>query len=89
MIRIMSSREFQKLNFYSGVNVITIPKRLIADGDLLIVERKSFEKIARENAELRAAMKAVLIGEQELYQKKTRSMKDFLQSKFPEYAKNY
>jgi len=67
---------------------ITIPKKLIKD-DLLIIDRKSFEKISKENTELRSAIKAIMEGELALRKGKTRSFKDFLKSEFPEYAKNY
>lgn len=67
---------------------ITIPKNLIKD-DLLIIDRKSFERITKESAELRLVIKAILEGERALLLGKTRSFKDFLKVKFPKYAKNY
>ena len=70
------------------MTTITIPKKLIKD-DLLIIDRKSFEKISKENVELRSAIKAIIEGELALRKGKTRSFKDFLKSEFPEYAKNY
>ncbi len=66
---------------------ITIPKNLIRD-DLIIIGRKSFEKISKENAELRLAIKAIVSGELALRKGKTRAFKDFLKSKFPQYAKS-
>ncbi|MBU4481061.1 hypothetical protein KKH59_01970 [Patescibacteria group bacterium] len=70
------------------MTTITIPKKLIKD-DLLIIDRKSFEKISKENTELRLAIKAIVEGELALRKGRTRSFKDFLKSKFPRYAKNY
>jgi len=64
------------------MTTITIPKKLIND-DLLIIDRKSFEKISKENAELRLAIKAIVDGEVALRKGRTRSFKDFLKFKFP------
>jgi len=64
---------------------ITIPKKLIKYGDLMVIDRKSFEKISKENTELRLALKAIVEGELALRQGRTRSFKDFLKSR---YAKN-
>lgn len=69
------------------MTTITIPKKLIKD-DLMIIDRKSFEKVSKENAELRSAIKAIVGGELALRKGKTRSFKDFLKSRFPRYAKN-
>ncbi len=68
---------------------ITIPKKLIKHDDLIVIDRKSFERMSKENMELRSAIKAIVEGELALRQGKTRSFKDFLKSKFPRYAKNY
>lgn len=68
---------------------ITIPKKLMKYDDLIVIDRKSFEKMSKENVELRLAIKAIIEGELALRQGKTRSFKDFLKSKFPRYAKNY
>jgi len=62
------------------MTTITIPKKLIKD-DLLIIDRRSFEKISKENVELRLAIKAILEGELALRKGITRSFKDFLESK--------
>lgn len=70
-------------------NVITIPKKMVGGDDLVIVQKKAINEITQENIELKAAFKAVFLGEQALRQGKTRSFNDFLKSKFPEYAKNY
>ena len=70
------------------MTTITIPRKLIKD-DLLIIDKKSFEKISKENVELRSAIKAIIEGELALRKGKTRSFKDFLKSEFPEYAQNY
>lgn len=68
---------------------ITIPKKLMKYGNLMVIDRKSFEKMSKENVELRLAIKAIMEGELALRQGKTRSFKVFLKSKFPRYAKNY
>lgn len=49
---------------------------------------KDFEKIYKENLELRAALKAVMAGEMALRQKRTRSMKKFLSALSLADAKN-
>jgi hypothetical protein len=67
---------------------ITIPKKLIADDDLVVVGRRQFEQLTRTNRELATALKAVLEGERVLREGKTRSLRDFLQAEFPEYAEN-
>ncbi|MDP1994769.1 MAG: hypothetical protein Q8K40_05940 [Ignavibacteria bacterium] len=71
------------------MTTITIPKKLTKGGDLMVVEKENFEKLVKENAELKLAMRAILEGELALRQGKTRSFGDFLKSKFPRYAKNY
>ncbi|HDH31239.1 MAG TPA: hypothetical protein ENH26_00500 [Candidatus Wolfebacteria bacterium] len=71
------------------MNTITIPKKLIKNNDLVVIERKDFEKLSKENKELRLAIKAILGGELALRQRKTRSLRNFLKSKFPKYAKNH
>lgn len=82
------SQNSQKLKISNGVEMITIPQRLMKNGDLVVVERRSIKKMAQENIELREALKAIAAGEQELRQKKTRDFKDFLKSKFPQYVEN-
>jgi len=71
------------------MTIITIPKKIVQRGDLIVVEKRSFEKLTKENAELKSAIKAVLEGELALRQGKTRSFRDFLKSEFPRYAKNH
>lgn len=61
------------------MKVITIPKRLIKNGDLVIVDKKDIDELTKEDNELRLAVKAVLAGELALRQRKTRSVKEFLQ----------
>lgn len=68
------------------MNVITIPKKLIQKGDLLVVEKHNFERLTQENVELRMAIRAILAGELALRKGKTRSFKDFLKNKFPQHA---
>ncbi|MBI3442509.1 MAG: hypothetical protein HY007_01980 [Candidatus Sungbacteria bacterium] len=68
------------------MNVVTIPKKLIQKGDLLVVEKRNFERLTQENAELRMAIRAILAGEVALRRGKTRSFRAFLENKFPQYA---
>ncbi len=70
------------------MNTITIPKKLIKNDDLVVIEKKDFEKLTKENIELRLAVKSILSGELALRQGKTRSLKNFLKSGFPKYAQN-
>jgi len=67
--------------------VITIPKSLIKD-DLIVVQKESLNKLTKENIELKAALRAILLGEMALRKGKTRTFRQFLKSKFPSYAKN-
>jgi len=68
------------------METITIPKKLIQKGDLVVVEKHSFERLTQENTELRMAIRAILAGELALRKGKTRNFKDFLKSKFPQYV---
>jgi len=67
--------------------IITIPKSLIKD-DLIVVQKESLNKLTKENIELKAALRAILLGEMALRKGKTRTFRQFLKSKFPSYAKN-
>jgi len=68
--------------------VITIPKNLIGEDDLVVIEKTKFRKLSEENEELRSALQAILAGELALRKGKTRTFRQFLKSKFPAYAKN-
>ena len=68
--------------------VITIPKNRIGEDDLVVIEKTKFRKLSEENEELRSALQAILAGELALKKGKIRSFRQFLKSKFPEYAKN-
>jgi len=68
--------------------VITIPKNLIREDDLVVIEKTKFRKLSKENEELRSALQAILAGELALRKRKTRTFRQFLKSKFPAYAKN-
>ena len=68
--------------------VITIPKNLIGEDDLVVIEKTKFRKLSEENEELRSALEAILAGELALRKGKTRTFRQFLKSKFPAYAKN-
>lgn len=70
------------------MTTITIPKKLIKNDDLMVVDRESFEKISKENMELRLAIKAITEGEKDLRKGKTRNLKDFLKSGLLKHAKN-
>lgn len=67
---------------------LTIPNKLIKDQELMVVEKKSFDDVVKENAELRLAMQSIIAGEFALRSGKTRSFSQFLKHKFPRYAKN-
>jgi len=68
--------------------VITIPKNLAKKDDLIVIKKTSLRELTKENAELRAALQAILAGELALRKRKTRTFRQFLKSKFPAYAKN-
>jgi len=68
--------------------VITIPKNLMGEDDLVVIEKTKFRKLSEENEELRSALQAILAGELALRKGKTRTFRQFLKSKFPAYAKN-
>ena len=67
--------------------IITIPKNLIKD-DLIVIQKESFERLNKENLELRKAIRAILAGELALRKGETRPFRQFLKAKFPNYAKN-
>ncbi|MDP4007020.1 MAG: hypothetical protein Q8P55_00280 [bacterium] len=68
--------------------ILTIPKNL-AKKDLVVIDKKVWETLSKENDELRQAMKAVVAGEKALQGGRTRSFREFLKAEFPRYAKNY
>ena len=68
--------------------LVTIPKSL-AKKDLVVIEKKAWENLEKENAELRHAVRAIVAGERALRGGKTRSFLEFLRAEFPRYAKNY
>ena len=43
--------------------VIIIPKNLIGEDDLVVIEKTKFRKLSEENKELRSALQAILAGE--------------------------
>ena len=67
---------------------ITIPKKLIRNNNLTVIEKRKLEEMTKENMELKMAIKAILSGESALRQGKTRSLSNFLKVKSPKYAKN-
>lgn len=69
------------------MTIINIPKNITKKGDLVIIEKRYLDELNKEKEELESAFKAILSGELALKQKKTKSFKDFLKTKFPEYAK--
>lgn len=70
------------------MNTLTVPRKLTGKYDLLMVEKVSFERLTKENAELRMAVKAVVAGELALRGGRTQSFSAFLKDKFPHYAKD-
>jgi len=67
--------------------VITIPKEIAKD-DLIITGKESFERLSKENSELKKTIQAILAGEIALKKGKTRTFRQFLKSKYRDYAKN-
>ncbi len=65
------------------INTIAIPKK-----DMVLIEKKDLEKLTKENRELNLAFMAISDGNSALYAGKTRSFKNFIEDKFPQYAKN-
>ena len=55
---------------------------------LVVVEKKELEKLAKENKELRLAVRAILAGELALRHKQTRTFREFLGSRYSRNAKN-
>ena len=68
--------------------ILTIPKNL-ARKDLVVIDKKAWESLSKENEELRQAVKAIIAGEKALFRGKTRSFQEFLKAEFSRYAKNY
>ncbi|MFH1462729.1 MAG: hypothetical protein ABIG08_03500 [bacterium] len=69
---------------------LTLPKSTIQKkGGVVILPLKKWEKAERENQELRLAVRAILSGELALQKKRTRSFREFLESEFLQYAKNF
>ena len=73
----------------STKNTITLAKSTIREKEgVVILPLKKWEKIEKENLELRLAIEAILSGEQALQKKQTRTFREFLKSEFPQHAKN-
>lgn len=70
------------------MNTITIPRKLAHKENLVVVEKSNFRRLAKENIELRKAIKAVVAGELALRRGEARTFKAFLRDKFPQYAKD-
>ena len=72
------------------MNMLTISKNLKKASDLIVMEKSDYEKLEKENMELRMAVSAIVSGEKALRQGKTRSLKSFLSLKFShrKYAKS-
>ena len=68
--------------------VITIPRNLIGKEDLILIGKTKFTRLNKENEELRSALQAILAGELALRKRKTRTFRQFLKTRFPQYAKN-
>lgn len=69
------------------MTILTIADNLIKRKNLIIIEKTDFERLEKENNELRLAMRAIAEGEKTLKLNKTRSLKDFLKAKSL-YGKN-
>jgi hypothetical protein len=67
--------------------VITIPKNLTKN-DLVIIQKEKLERLNKENSELKKAIRAILAGEKALRQRRTRTFRQFVKSKYPSYGKN-
>jgi len=67
--------------------VITIPKKLVRD-DLVVIQKESFERLNRENLELKEAIRAILAGETAFKKGRTRTFRQFLKSRLPIYVKS-
>lgn len=65
------------------INTIAIPKK-----EMVLIEKKDLEKLAKENRELNSAFEVITDGNTAFCAGKTRSFKNFIKSKFPQYAKN-
>lgn len=61
---------------------------IIKKEGMVILSLKKWEKVEKENQELRLAVQAILSGELARQKKQTRSFLAFLRSEFPSYAKN-
>ncbi|MEK7635689.1 MAG: hypothetical protein AAB405_01205 [Patescibacteria group bacterium] len=70
------------------MTTVTISKKITKGHDLVVIEKENFDRLTKENMELKSAIKAILDGELALRRGTTRSFKDFLKLKFPKYAKN-
>lgn len=70
------------------MTTLNITKKMTGKKDLVILEKNDLDRLYKERKELLSAFKAVVSCEISLRQKKTRSFKDFLKSKFPEYVKS-
>jgi len=68
---------------------ITLPKSVFGGKEgVVILPLKKWEKLEKEKSELRLAVEAILAGELALRKGKTRIFREFLNSEFPQYAKN-
>jgi len=69
---------------------LTLPKSAIRGKEgIVILPLKRWEKIKKENQELRLAVEAIISGELARQKNQTRSFREFLKSEFPQYAKNF
>ena len=68
---------------------ITLPKFVFGGKDgVVILPLRKWERLEKEKSELRLAVEAILAGELALRKGETRIFREFLKSKFPQYAKN-
>ncbi|MFH1656734.1 MAG: hypothetical protein ABH956_03105 [Candidatus Nealsonbacteria bacterium] len=67
---------------------ITLLKSTIKEEEMVVLPLEKLKKLEKENLEFHLAFEAILSGEIELRDKKTRSFKEFLKSDFFQHAKN-
>jgi len=85
------SRDFLKWKYMINRDTksITLPGSAFRKKEgVVILPLKKWQRIEKENLELRAAIEAILAGELALQKKQSRSFREFLKSEFPSYVKS-
>ena len=70
-----------KIKIVGNMTTITISKKLLKEDKLVVLEKRDFERITKENVELRAALGAILAGEAALRSGRTKPFRSFLKSR--------